>query len=197
LLPRRRQHGFVVTPATLLRWHRQLVRRNWTYPQRRPGRPPTDRALLRELVRRLTRENRRWGYQRIAGELIKPGFRLGCGSLVHDRDSKFTASFDECSAAKASASSPHPCALPERTPTPRGSSAPSENESLDWLLTLGRRHLERVLHVYTAHYNSERPHRGLALRPSDPPQLKPPARGAVQRRDRLGGLLHEYYRAAA
>jgi Homeodomain-like domain len=75
LLPQRRQHGFVVTPATLLRWHRQLVRRSWTYPQRRPGRPPTDRAL-RELVLRLARENPRWGYQRIAGELIKLGFRL-------------------------------------------------------------------------------------------------------------------------
>jgi putative transposase len=59
LLPQRRQHGFVVTPATLLRWHRQLVRRSWTYPQRRPGRPPTDRAL-RELVLRLARENPRW-----------------------------------------------------------------------------------------------------------------------------------------
>src|SRR6266851_393499 len=75
LLPHRRRHGLVVTPATLLRWHRELVRRKWTYPQRKPGRPPTGRAL-RELVLRLARENPRWGYQRIAGELIKLGFRL-------------------------------------------------------------------------------------------------------------------------
>jgi transposase len=64
----------VVTPATLLRWHRELVRRRWTYPQR-SRRPPTDRAL-RELVLRLARENPGWGYQRIAGELLKLGFRI-------------------------------------------------------------------------------------------------------------------------
>jgi putative transposase len=61
LLPHRRRQGLVVTPATLLRWHRELVRRKWTYPQGKPGRPPTGRAL-RELVLRLARENPRWGY---------------------------------------------------------------------------------------------------------------------------------------
>jgi putative transposase len=58
LLPHRRRHGLVVTPATLLRWHRELVRRKWTYQQRKPGRPPTNQAL-RELVVRLARENPR------------------------------------------------------------------------------------------------------------------------------------------
>jgi Homeodomain-like domain len=75
LLPHRRRRALIVTPATLMRWHRELVRRRWTYPQRKPGRPPTSRAL-RELVLRLARENPRWGYQRIAGEAMKLGFRL-------------------------------------------------------------------------------------------------------------------------
>ena len=57
LLPHRSRRALIVTPATLLRWHRELVRRRWTYPQRKPGRPPTSRAL-RELVLRLAREKR-------------------------------------------------------------------------------------------------------------------------------------------
>jgi putative transposase len=75
LLPHRRRHGLVVPPATLLRWHRELVCRRWTYPQSQGGRPPTGRAL-RELVLRLARENPACGYQRIAGEMLKLGFRI-------------------------------------------------------------------------------------------------------------------------
>jgi transposase len=72
LLPPRRRHGLLVTPQTLLRWHRELVRRRWTYARARPGRLSID-AEKRELVLRLAHENPRWGYQRIAGELKKLG----------------------------------------------------------------------------------------------------------------------------
>jgi hypothetical protein len=72
------------------------------------------------------------------------------------------------------------------------------SECLDWLLIVGRHHLERALRTYVTHYNRERPHRGLALLTPDPTTTDPaPSRGEIKRRDRLGGLIHEYHRAAA
>src|ERR671937_54643 len=80
LLPPRRRHGLVVRPQTLLRWHRELVRRKWTQPRRARGRPPVD-DQVRQLVLRLARENPRWGYPRIAGELLKLGLHVSPSTL--------------------------------------------------------------------------------------------------------------------
>jgi transposase len=289
LLPSRRRRGLIVTPQTLLRWHRELVRRRWTQPRQRPGRPPVERQV-RELVLRLARENPRWGYPRIAGELLKLGVRVspstvrrlllgaglkpaprragpswreflrqqaastlacdfftvetlalrryyvlffielgsrrvhlaGCTTnptggwvtqqarnlsfsgvfermrfLIHDRDSKFSTAFEEVFRSEGIKVIRTPIRAPQANAYAERFVRTVRGECLDWLLILGRRHLEYVLGTYTTHYNRERPHRALAL---VPPEVSsggdPPVTASIERRDLLGGLIHEY-RAAA
>jgi transposase InsO family protein len=279
----------IVTPQTLLRWHRELVTRKWTQPRRSAGRPAVD-DRIRQLVSRFARENPRWGYARIAGELLKLGLRVspstvrrillanrlpaprrsgptwqqflrqqaatmlacdfftvetislrrfyvlffielesrrvhlaGCTTnpsgawvtqqarnlsftdlfervrfLIHDRDSKFSGAFDEVFRSEGIKVIHTPIRAPQANAYAERFVRTVRAECLDWLLIIGRRHLESVLRIYTAHYNRERPHRGLALLPPDSTNAEPPAsQGEIKRRDRLGGLIHEYHRAAA
>ncbi|MFN2505825.1 MAG: integrase core domain-containing protein [Acidimicrobiales bacterium] len=81
LVPRERWAAFLVRPDTILGWHRALVRRRWTYPHRQIGRPslPVETA---ELIVRLARENPRWGYLRIVGELKKLGVSVSKTSVA-------------------------------------------------------------------------------------------------------------------
>jgi len=289
-LPRSSRGEHLVTPRTLLRWHRVLVRRRWRQPAGRRGRPQLS-AEVRELVLRLARENPRWGHRRICGELGKLGVRVsptsvrrllakaglepaprrvgpswreflraqassivacdfftvetvtmrryyvlffiahasrrvclaGCTTnptcawvtqqarnfgldfadqrmqfLIRDRDSKYSAPFDEIFRGEGIRIVKTPVRAPKANAIAERFVRTVRAECLDWLLIVNRRHLERVLRVFVDHYNTQRPHRGVGLRPPDPTNLgATPTVGETRRHDRLGGLIHEYYRAAA
>jgi transposase InsO family protein len=293
-LPRSAWSAFAVSPKTLLRWHRRLLARHWTYDRRGIGRPQLD-AELQSLIARLACENPRWGYRRIVGELGKLGLRVsatsvrsvlksraippaprrsgptwrtflraqaqsviacdfltvdtvwlrrfyvlffielgtrrvhlagttanpsgawvtqqarnlmidGCSRdspsrfLIHDRDSKFSAAFDEVFRSEGIRVIRTPVRAPNANAHAERFVRTLREECLDWLLILSRRHLERVLREYVDHYNHERPHRALELRPPEPSTqvipLRPRHEAGVSRRDRLGGLIHEYAWAA-
>ena len=257
-LPRSSFGVLLVTPRTLFRWHRALVRRKWRQPAGRRGRPPLS-AELRELVLRLARENPRWGHRRICGELAKLGFGVSPTSIrrllaqaklepAPRRDGPSWREFLHAQAASIIACDfftveslflrryyalffiahgSRRVWLAGCTANPTGAWVTQQarnlgldfsdqgmrflirdraerfvrtvrSECLDWLLILNRRHLEGVLRVYVDHYNRERPHRALELRPPDLDERRErPPEGEIRRRDRLGGLIHEYHRAAA
>jgi putative transposase len=255
LLPHRRRHGLVVTPATLLGWHRELVRRKWTYRQRKSGRPATGRALrehsgsharirvgaingslasyssLAFASHRARSASPCLGWARaraapIGGELAGVSASTGRQHarlrLLHRRDSHAASPLralphrarqPACAFRRLQAepirnlgrttgaqprlhrsfradafSNPRSRlqvhlrlrrGLPQRrdqvvhTPVqaPQANAYAERfvrtvrNECLDWLLIIGRRHLEHDLRMYIQHYNRERPHRGLALQP--------------------------------
>jgi hypothetical protein len=117
--------------------------------------------------------------------------------LIRDRDAKFARAFDDVFRSEGV----RVVRAPFRAPRARAHAerwvGTIRRECLDWLLILGQRHLERVLREYLEHYNAARPHRARRLRtlasrgqPSSPI-------GEIVRRDRLGGLVHEYERCAA
>jgi hypothetical protein len=81
ILPKEHWGAFLVRPETLFRWHRSLVARKWTKPHRRPGRPAIDPEVCK-LILQMAKENPRWGYLRIKGELGKLGIRASATSIA-------------------------------------------------------------------------------------------------------------------
>jgi len=117
--------------------------------------------------------------------------------LIHDRDSKLSAAFDEVFRSEGIRVIRTPIRAPQANAYAERFIRTVRHECLDWLLILGRRHLEHVLSTYVTHYNCERPHRALALVPPGTISSRDsPAAATIERHDLLGGLIHEY-RAAA
>jgi putative transposase len=120
--------------------------------------------------------------------------------LIRDRDSKFTRDFDAVFASEGIEIIKTPVRAPKANATAERFVRTVRAECLDWLLIVNRSHLERVLRVFAGHYNSHRPHRALNLKPPDPAarklQVMHSPTNLVERRDRLGGLIHEYRLAA-
>jgi putative transposase len=121
--------------------------------------------------------------------------------LIRNRDSKFTRDFDTVFRSEGVEIVRTPVRAPKANAIAERFVRTVRAECLDWLLVLNRRHLERVLRVFLDHYNGHRPHRALNLAPPD--QERQTLRLAtssdpagVERRDRLGGLIHEYNLAA-
>jgi putative transposase len=295
MLSAARRGRFFVQPETLLRWHRDLVRRRWTYPRRRSGRPALPAGTV-HLVLRLAKENPIWGYRRIHGELATMGVRLAASSvwdilrrhgveptprrsgptwteflraqattllacdfftvdtvllrrlyvlffieidtrriyfsgvtanpvggwvtqqarnlssvlservpaakfLIRDRDTKFTASFDEVFSSEGIRIMKTPVRAPRANAFAERFVGTVRRECLDRLLIFGRRHLEQVLAEYLAHYNGHRPHRALDQQaPQSPRELPDPIEDAdpmwLRRTEVLGGLINEYRLAA-
>ena len=122
----------------------------------------------------------------------------GMRFLVRDRDGKYSGGFDEVFRSAGIRIVQTPVRAPQANAFAERFVRTLRSECLDWLLIVNRRHLESVLGIYVEHYNTHRPHRALKLQPPQPQQPPPVAAiGEIHRHDRLGGLIHEYYRAAA
>ena len=123
--------------------------------------------------------------------------------LIHDRDAKFPRAFDALLATQNITAIRAPVRAPNANAHMERWVGSVRRECLDRLLILGRHHLTHILRVYVKHYNRGRPHRALDLKPPDPrahapfETNSPPRALQVDRRDLLGGLIHEYELAAA
>jgi putative transposase len=138
-----------------------------------------------------------WVAQQARNLIMQLGDEQPFRFLVHDRDTKFSHAFDEVFRSEGIRVIRTPVQAPNANAHAERWVRTLRAECLDRILIFGRRHLEQVLRIYRRHYNEHRPHRALDLLPPsgrDPTPLNAPDR--LQRRDLLGGLIHEYQAAA-
>jgi putative transposase len=145
--------------------------------------------------------NGRWVTQQARNLLLVLGERgRQVRFVLRDHDATFCRGFDDVFGSEGVEVLVTPVRAPKANAYAERWVRTVRAECLDWLLIVGRSHLEQVLRIYVQHYNAHRPHRALGLQPVDPSgrltDLGQNDRGAVRRRDLLGGLLHEYRRAA-
>ena len=178
MLPKGLRLHRIVTPGTLLRWHRRMVTKKWTQP-RSPGRPPLDDELV-ELIVRLASENRAWGIVRIQGELRRLGHRIGAGTIRRILRGRRI---------------PPPAARHDRWRTFLRAHAQSilaiDLLHVDCALSLTRLYVAFAIECHQGHDMSLRA-------PDDSPDIIPfPAPAdRIRRKSVLGGLTNEYEAAA-
>jgi transposase InsO family protein len=147
-----------------------------------------------------TRPTGAWVTQQARNLSMALGEQLrGRRFLIRDRDTKFTAAFDEVFHSEGLRTIRTPIRAPQANAYAERFVGTIRRDCLDWTLIRGRRHLAAVLDTYVEHYNTHRPHRGLNLDAPHRTQPPPTAHRSlprVQRRDLLGGLIHEYNLAA-
>jgi hypothetical protein len=189
-LPRQTLHRLrlLVRPDTILRWHRDLLRRHHARTSRpkRLGRPRTIRSI-RVLVLRLAKENPSWGYRRIHGELLVLGLQVAASTvwqILTDAGIQVVLSGIQM---------PRLNSIVERW------IQTCRHELLDRTLIWNQRHLLHALREYERFYNSHRPHQGIANARPLPQPITDPAqitRLDIRRHPRLGGILNGYHHAA-
>ncbi len=147
-------------------------------------------ATRRVHVAGVTRNPHGGGVAQQARNLAISGVLGPFSLLVRDRDSKFTGAFDTVFASEGVRTIVTPIRRPVANAYAERFVRTIRRECLDWIPIRSEHHLASVVGEYLAHYNRERPHLALGLRPPDPPPR--PAEGPIERRDRLGGLIHHY-----